>query len=222
MLPLPEEVTAALHYARRSHNCSLWPHKRAASTPQPKRHCHLAPPKRIHQHITPQKWAAEAPFPNRQFTSVFSQGRSHCCTNTLTQGSAATQPCKMIQLYSGSPTQKEPLLLHFHQNSCHWHPLPQEMILCWDTTTTEAVSGPHNSGAKAISVHHRHSYMWTHMLDIVSRGVLSVIILPHGGKSEQKDPSSESVNSHGREGRCPQAAGGNKTASDRLFLNFLF
>ena len=56
------------------------------------------------------------------------------------------------------------------------------------------------------------------MLDIVSRGMFSVIILPHGGKSEQKDPSSESVNSPGREGRCPKAAGGNKTASDRLFF----
>ena len=104
---------------------------------------------------------------------------------------------------------------------CDLHPLPeQEMILCWDTTTTAAVSGPQNSGAKAISVNHRHSYMCTHMLNIVLRGMLSFIILPHGGKSEQKDPSSESVNSHGREGRCPQAAGGNKTASDRLFFLF--
>lgn len=111
-------------FARRSHCCSAFHQKKPQlflMTPikscfnSPKRHWHLAPPKRIHQHLSPQKWAAEAPFPNRQFTSVFSQGRSHWCTNTSTQGAFATQPSKKIQLYSGFPTQKEPLLLHSHQ-----------------------------------------------------------------------------------------------------------
>lgn len=188
MLPLPEEVTAALYYARRSHSCSLWPQERVASIPQPKRHWHLAP-KRIHQHLTPQNELLKHPFPADN-SPLCSPRKESLCTNNPTQGAASTQPSKKIQLYSGFPTQKEPLLLHSHQMRLAPSP-QQEMILCWDTTATAAVSGPQNSGAKAISVNHRHSYMCTQMLNIVSRGMLSVIILPHGGKSEQKDPSSE-------------------------------
>lgn len=174
-----------------------------------------------HNITTPQE-VYDAPLLQKETSPCVPPRRSRCCTDTTTQGVYATQPSKRSQFCSGSSTQKQPLLLHSHKNSCHLTPLPkQEMLLPGDIRTTAAVNGSEPQNSEILlwsewghptdtSVHIRNHCMWTHMLGMVERGMFSVITALWGEKVNKRtqvafitENSNSLCHHHGYLQTCP-------------------